>query len=305
MRPTRLPSWLGPLLRTYIRYAPLRAGKATLWSRVIDPYFAWQPHPFVASTVFGMKIAGDARDIIGQYIYYFGQWEPAITRWIASRLRPGDTFVDVGAHLGYYALLAARLVGEHGQVIAIEASPKNFAALRANLARNRVGNVRPLNVAVTDRPGTVRLFAGHAHNSGLTTILADAGLEFEAEVPAAPLAALIPAAERARLRLIKIDVEGAEALVVAGMAGLLADARPELELVIEVSPERLARQGRQAEELLAPFLAAGFRPYRLDNDYAAQSYLAPPRAGTNGLRALELPIEGACDVVLSRQATAP
>ena len=104
-QPTR--RFLAVLFRSYVRYIPFSAGKRYLWARVIDPYFAWISHPFVASTVSGMKMKGDAKDIIQQYIYYFGVWEPHITGWVSRRLAPGDTFVDVGANIGYYSLLAS------------------------------------------------------------------------------------------------------------------------------------------------------------------------------------------------------
>ena len=74
----------------------------------MDPYLIWESHPFVAKTIFGMQITGDAKDIIQQYVYYFGVWEPHITSWISSSLRPGDGFIDVGANIGYYSLLASQ-----------------------------------------------------------------------------------------------------------------------------------------------------------------------------------------------------
>src|SRR5437867_4093793 len=96
----QLTRWLIPLVRAYIRYVPLAAGKRSVWERLVNPYLAWEPHPFVARTVFGSDIAGDAQDILTQYVYYFGVWEPHITRWVQGRLRQGDTFIDVGANIG-------------------------------------------------------------------------------------------------------------------------------------------------------------------------------------------------------------
>jgi precorrin-6B methylase 2 len=92
---------------------------------------------------------GDAKDIIQQYIYYFGVWEPRITGWVSRHLAPGDTFIDVGANIGYYSLLASPLVGKTGTVVAIEASPRTFDDLLFNLELNNVSNVRPVNVAVS------------------------------------------------------------------------------------------------------------------------------------------------------------
>src|SRR5262245_28707587 len=83
------------LARACIRYWPLRAGKPFVWTRIVEPYLAWQPHVFRARTVFGFDLDGDTRDLIQQWVYYFGIWEPALSTWIRRRLRRGDTFVDV------------------------------------------------------------------------------------------------------------------------------------------------------------------------------------------------------------------
>jgi FkbM family methyltransferase len=287
-----------PIARSYIRYAPFAAGKLALWDRLIEPYLAWESFPFVASTVFGGRMAGDTRDIIQQYIYYFGLWEPNLTQWIGSCLKPGDTFIDVGANIGYFSVLAAGLVGPSGSVVAIEASSQNFAALKANLERSRTGNVRSIHAAASDRAGVLRLYSGGVFNSGATTTLEDPELAFEGEVAALPLSELVTEAEAQNARLIKIDVEGAEWRVITGMESLFARSRPDLEIVVEVSPKHLAMLHKTPEDLLQLFARAGFHPYVLENDYTAQSYLrsGPPQRPSR----LHHNIEGETDLVFSR-----
>jgi FkbM family methyltransferase len=294
---TRFSRFTTSLLRTYIRFAPLTAGKRWLWSRVMDPYFIWDSHPFVAKTTFDMQIKGNAKDIIQQYIYYFGVWEPHITSWINSSLRPGDSFIDVGANIGYYSLLASRLVGAHGSVVAIEASPKTFVELHANLVLNEIHNVRAVNLAASECRGKLKLFRGHEHNTGLTTVLDHQGFELECEVTAAPLSEIVQPKEMKHARIVKIDVEGAELSVVAGMGPIITAGRPDLEFVIEVNPAALARQGTNPDGLLKPFFDAGFHPYEVDNDYSALSYIPIPTAKRP--RRIRSPIERTTDVVLS------
>jgi FkbM family methyltransferase len=295
-RATRL---LIPLVRAYVRYAPVVAGKEWFWYRVAAPYFAWSPHEFVVSTLAAGKIGGNTSDIIAQYIYYFGVWEPHLTRWIARRLSPGDTFIDVGANIGYFSLLASTLVGPSGSVVAIEASPKIFRALRENAARNRATNIRTLNVATSDRAGSLRLFRGPPGNAGMTTTLEEAGLELECEVEAAPLDALVRPEERRRARVINIDVEGAETAVVEGMASLLRSGRPDLEAIVEVHPKLLALRGRRSEDVVRMFGREGFHAYGLEKDYGLVSPLVSPTERRP--RRLRGPIRSEIDIVFSRE----
>jgi FkbM family methyltransferase len=277
-----LANLLIPVLRGYLRYFPVAAGKRLFWSRVVNPYFAWQSHPFIASTVFGRRVAGNTNELLQQYIYYFGLWEPCLTRWIASRLRPGDTFVDVGANIGYFSLLASKLVGKSGTVVAIEPSPKTFRILQHNLAINRVNNVRALNMAAADKDELVEVFGGNEHFTGLANICAasnqERGFVVEGRVQAAPLSGILRAAEVETARLIKIDVEGSEWRVMQGLSDLFRRGRGDLEFMVEINPEAGALQGRRPEEIVSAFKAAGFHFYRIENDYDAVSYLPPFQA---------------------------
>jgi FkbM family methyltransferase len=248
-----------------------------------------------------MKVKGDAREIIEQYIYYFGVWEPHITAWISRRLAPGDTFVDVGANIGYYSLLASRLVGASGTVVAIEPSPRTFSKLNANMTLNGLSNVRTVNLAASACDGIVQIFRGDEHSSGLTTIIERKGFELECEVSAAPLSSILRPEEMRNTRLVKIDVEGAEWSVVAGMASLINKGRRDLEIIIEVDTDRLAHQGKTPDDLLRPFLTTGFYPYAVENDYSALSYIPlPPYKRPQRIKS---PIRGLMDLVLSRQAS--
>jgi FkbM family methyltransferase len=266
---------------------------------VIDPYLAWQSYSFVATTVFGAKMAGNTMDIIQQYLYYFGVWEPRLTRWITQGLQPRDTFIDVGANIGYFSLLASSLVGEAGAVVAIEASPQTFVLLENNLARNHITNVRALNVAVSNRHGVAHVFRGHAWNIGQTTIVKDEDLRSECDVLTAPLGALLLPVESQNARVIKIDVEGAEWAVATGMVPLLRGSRADLEVIVEIDPVRLAKQGKCPGDVMKIFLEAGFHAYGIENDYSPLSYLRP--IGDSRPIRLHRPPEQLTDVVFSRR----
>lgn len=268
-----------PLFRNYIRYFPIYGGKRFVWQKFVDPYMGCADHEFVATTKFGGIIAGNTMDLIQRYIYYFGIWEPTVTDWIRRCLKPGDIFVDVGANIGYYTILASFIVGDQGRVVAVEASPCIFDNLKRNIERNRIRNTRALNLAVSDHAGKVQIFGGGEGNIGETSILPQDGSKFETEVDSATLDSIPFEEEKKRIRLVKIDVEGAECFVADGMHQLL-DECPRMDVVIEIDPARLETQGRTAEDIFNIFEQAGYRAYSLENDYSALWYLTPRRAAT-------------------------
>jgi FkbM family methyltransferase len=213
-------------------------------------------------------------DMIGSYIWLFGEWEPDLSRFIASRLHNGDVFVDVGANIGYYSLLAARSVGDGGSVVAIEASPAIFDDLRANTACDAsCERIRLVNKAAAEESGTVTVFAGPRHNTGMATTLAARGLHVESTVEAMPLDQILTAEEITSARIIKIDVEGGEPGVLAGMSRLIPLLRPDVEIAVELSPEWWPNPCVEPIDVLRPFLSAGFNVYKMTNNYSPWRYL--------------------------------
>jgi FkbM family methyltransferase len=247
-------------------------------------------------------MACDVPDMIQAHIYYFGQWEPNLTAFLTRRLRPGDGFVDVGANIGYFALLAAALVGDHGAVVAVEASPRIHRALLDNIRRNRRANIRALNVAASDRHGSVDLYRGTPGNQGTASLLPAPGREKEATVAAVPFDELLHDADVATARVIKIDVEGAEAPIVRRILARIGDFRPDLEIVVELAAAPASADADSAARIIERFRAAGFFGYRLTNAFSVARYL--DRAPAVPPRRLEGPIVGREDVVFSRQDAA-
>lgn len=231
----------------------------------------------------GGRFRCDLHDFVASRIYYFGVWEPNLTRLLTRRLAPGDVFVDVGANMGYFSVLASRLVGASGRVVAFEASPAIHRLLAEDLALNGARNVRALNVAVSDRPGTLALYAGPADNRGATSLHAERGGRYEADVRAAPLLELLEPEERAGLRLLKIDVEGAELPILLDLLDHLAEYPERMEVVVEVAPDEMREAGVPLETLVARFAAHGFHWYVLENHHDPRAYFdATPRPPVRG-----------------------
>lgn len=159
--------------------------------------------------------------------YFQGAVEPEVQRALVEHLRAGMTVYDIGANIGFFSLLAARLVGSEGRVIAFEADPDVAARLRENAARNGFSWITVEEKAVWSETGDVRFARSDPAASpdfGLGHVQTDGAAKNSIGVAAVSLDKY---AERAPAPdFVKCDVEGAEAEVVRGARRLLAKKRP-------------------------------------------------------------------------------
>jgi len=226
---------------------------------------------YEARAYFGATFRCNLDDMIPRTIFYFGFWEPNNSALISSILKPGDVFVDVGANIGYYSLLAAERVGPSGSVLAIEPSPATFEQLSANASANGTSNIRLLNVAASDVRGELLLYGGTKWNRGATsTIVHGPEQTPEARVPAAPLDELMLPYEMERAALIKIDIEGGELQVLRRILATLNRYAPDMKILVEMSPQV---SGDQLRATFEGFLAAGFEAFAIENEYDTDWYL--------------------------------
>ncbi len=260
----------------------------------------------VAKTLSGAHMNCVYPDMIQTHLHLFGVWEPDITRYIKQALSPGDTFVDVGANIGYHTLLASDLVGTSGRVLAIGASPSIYDALRKNLKLNGdAKNVRALNMAVAAEAGRVTVYRGPAFNLGISSTVKNRLVKAEQEVDAAPLGAIVNEDEMERLRLVKIDVEGAEETILPALGDFLGSCSHDVEFLVELTPIHWRDKQATCDSVLRVFFEAGFHPYRIRNSYAPWRYLWPNM--TTPLLPLPRPLKARVqvDLLLSRRDAVP
>jgi FkbM family methyltransferase len=179
------------------------------------------------------------------------------------------TALDVGAHAGYYTLLFSRLVGARGRVFAFEPHPATFAVLARNAERRHLSNVRLLPMAVADHEGEADLWQTSL-SVGHSLLGAKPGGHAPLPVAVTSLDAWSRREAIDRADLVKVDVEGGETEVLAGMAEL-ARRSPGLAVILEYKPEILRARGDDLPAFLGRLAAHGFA------DVAALSDAAPPR----------------------------
>lgn len=148
---------------------------------------------------------------------WLGSYEHDKQDAIKRLVKPGMTVFDVGANAGFYTLAFSRLVGSSGRVIAFEPLAENVANLRRHVLLNQLSNVTVIQAAVSDKPGLASFCAGH--NNAVGRLSQDPG---EYLVPTVTLSQLVNESTIPAPDLVKMDVEGAESVVLVGAQSLLA-----------------------------------------------------------------------------------
>jgi FkbM family methyltransferase len=133
---------------------------------------------------------------------------------LARRIREGFTFIDVGANIGAYSLFVAALAGPRARILAVEPQPEIFARLTYNIAQNPFGTVKAVACALADKAGELTLFLDTANRGESSVRIVHTGHDGSIRVPATTLLSLMQSEGYDRLDAIKLDVEGAEDLII-------------------------------------------------------------------------------------------
>jgi FkbM family methyltransferase len=192
-----------------------------------------------------------------------GVYERGEIAFFRSQFRAGMTLVDVGANVGLYSALALSTPGFHGRVLALEPHAESRRYLEKTIAGNAhvPGAAQIVGLAASDRAGTLPLYQ-NPENKGDNRLYPDPLLQGEEHVGADTLDSICRGAGIASAQFVKIDVQGAEAQVVRGGAGLLG-ASAQCVLMTEFWPYGLARCGDDPVDYLEMLGALGFRLFEL------------------------------------------
>lgn len=224
-------------------------GPARWLARQVRKFYLRKPRQDARAQVAGSTMELDPRDYVeGQLLFTPQLYEARERSWVAEHLAAGDVFVDLGAHVGCYTLLAARAVGASGRVVAVEADPRTVERLRNNLRLNGLENVEVVHCGVSDKEELLSLSMNASSNSGASSFLVPVG--DDVAVPCRPLLDVLHDCEVERVAGLKADIEGFEFRV---LQRFLADAPRSLWpgfVLVEQKDWWVEQAGGHAVELL-------------------------------------------------------
>jgi len=239
--------------------ASLRIFKS-LVRRAVNPL----SKPAIAYDEGRSKIIADLSTALGLRLYRYGHFEPEIDL-VRKFLKPGDTFIDGGAHVGLFTLVAARKVASRGRVIAFEPAPETRGRLLANINVNGFDWVKVHPLALAEKEKELEFVSFSGNGSGFSSFApkhTQGGLK--QKISCVKLDDFISLDERNKIKLIKLDLEGAEVAALQGATQLIDQVHP--SFLIEVEPEHLKRQGSSANQLIEILESRGYKMYRVSWD---------------------------------------
>jgi FkbM family methyltransferase len=227
-------------------------------ARVVDKFIV----SFLKSNyaeVQGHKMFLDSTDDLHLSIY--GVFEPFETELVKKEIKKGDVILDIGANIGYYTLIFAKLVGQEGKVFAFEPEPDNFALLKKNVETNGYKNVILVQKAVSNKTEKTKLYLCEA-SAGDHRIYDSLDGRKSIEIEAIRLDDYFKGYD-GKIDFIKMDIQGAEGRAIQGMPNLL-DKNKTVRIITEFWPFGLKRPGFQPGEFLKLLLKHDFKLYQIN-----------------------------------------
>ncbi|MCK9375551.1 MAG: FkbM family methyltransferase [Syntrophobacterales bacterium] len=210
----------------------------------------------------GGKIFLNLKESPSQFSRAIGQYEVLKKKTIVNLLKPGKTFIDVGANMGDYTLMAAKIVGETGKVMSIEPAPNNIKWINKSIKLNGYPNITVKNIALGETDGMAKLYLSHV--SGWHSLIPSLPNRNQGDitVEVKTLDNLLKNDNCNNVDMIKIDVEGAELKVLKGSYQtltknhdiiVLVDIHPTLGVDPNEVGNSLRELGFDLYQMVAPF----------------------------------------------------
>ena len=187
-------------------------------------------------------------------------FEELETKLVKDIIKDGNTIVDIGANIGYFTLIFARLVGEKGEVFAFEPEPNNFNLLKKNIEINNYKNVNLINKAASNKSGKIKLYIDD-FNSGGHSLIAQIPNKQHIEIESIKLDDFFDTNKK--IDFIKIDAEGAELEVLKGMSTLL-NKNDDIKILLEFNPFMFKSFNVTPQKYIDLLMGFNFKIYKFD-----------------------------------------
>ena len=201
-------------------------------------------------------------------------WEPFETEVFMREVKYGDVVLDIGANMGYYTLLASKIIGNNAKIYAFEPDPGNFSLLKKNMKANNIKNVVLEQKAVSNETGKIKLYSC-SDNKGDHRIYDSHDGRRALDIRAVSMDDYFKD-YKGVINFIKMDIQGAEIGALQGMQALLAKNKP-LKMITEYWPNGLRRFGADHEGYLKMILACGFEMFEISEENKTLESTTIPR----------------------------
>jgi FkbM family methyltransferase len=257
------------------RRTPYFRGK---WRLTYWAFNRWMKNLHKSDTIrlnSGLQIRCDLDDEIQNSIWLFGDcYERHESEHLRLHLAPGNQFLDVGANVGYYSLIAAHIVGPSGRVHAFEPISETFEKLRFNVGLNSLSNVTLNRKAISSRSGYMAIDRGVPWNSGTASVnIVSRPFEMPEEVTATTVDEYVNDNKLPKVDIIKIDVEGHEPAVITGATETLRSMKP--ILMMEINHGLIQAAGFDAVKLFRDLRALNYHGFIIQPDGTERRIEAP------------------------------
>jgi FkbM family methyltransferase len=218
---------------------------------------------------FSLKLKFNPSNYQGKFLYYRGMYEDAIIKTVCDLLEPGMKFIDIGANIGLYSIITARIVGKAGRVVAFEPQPALIRILRDNIELNGLTNIDVVNCALGSKQGRSELFQVAEENEGEATLRLrgdEKSVGTPTTVEVRRLTDVLEELDIGSVDMVKIDTEGAELEVLKGFNGWLAE-RPPKYIFVECIDDHLKRFGADSSCLISFLIENGYKCFYLKSGH--------------------------------------
>jgi FkbM family methyltransferase len=243
----------------------------TKYRKISEMLFRYYPAKRGITTIHDfdgdLSISLDRASYISSAIYWAGHHSLPLVRYLRKTLTSEMTLADVGANIGEITLLAAKRLSK-GRVLAFEPTPRVFAQLERNVAFNNFSSVELFNYGLYDQTASLPVYALDDHpfgtrNDGVTSLFSAGNDRTETLVPLRKFDDVASELGLARLDVMKIDVEGAEWMVLRGAENSIKKFRP--AIIAEISAYKFRRAGYTPEDLLGYLNTLNYEVRDLEN----------------------------------------